>query len=288
MLFKKIIKAIIPPIFIDTASLFRLAPSKLIEWEYIPEGWSYSSKHPEVKGWNVESVLEIYKDKWPRFVKMVEGAAPLGVAHESSLINNEDILSHNTTISFGYALALAAKNKDHISILDWGGGIGHYYLLAKALLPDVDIDYNCKDVQLLCEYGAQLFPNQHFYIDERCFERKYDFVLASTSMHYTEDWKTLFKNLANSTDGYLYIANLPIVQQVPSFVFVQRPYQYGYNTEYISWCLNQTEFLQTAEEAGFKLLRKFVYGHKPIIHGAPEQNIYYGFLFKRVKKRNKK
>lgn len=127
---------------------------------------------------------------------------------------------------------------------------------------------------------AQLFPQQHFYPDERCFDRVYDFVLASVSIHYTEDWPALLQRLAGATSGYLYIANLPSVQQAPSFVFVQRPYQYGYNTEYLAWCLNRTEFLHTAERAGLHLLREFVYGHQPFIHGASEQNSYRGYLFR--------
>jgi putative methyltransferase (TIGR04325 family) len=152
-------------------------------------------------------------------------------------------------------------------------------LLAQALLPGVEIEYHCKDMPVLCEYGAQLFPRQHFYSNNRCLDRAYDFVLASTSMHYTEEWQTLLNRLAGATSGYLYIANLPSVQRAASFVFVQRPYQYGYNTEYLAWCLNQIEFLNIAEAAGLHLLREFVYGHQPVIHGAPEQNTYRGYLF---------
>lgn len=271
-----------PPLIVNIVNRLRPAPTSIVEWEYIPEGWSYASKHAEVRGWNVNGVLETYIEKWPQFVGMVEGTQPLGLSHESSLATNEDLHSHNTIMSFAYCLTLASSNKNRMSILDWGGGIGHYYLLSQALLPDIVIDYSCKDVPVLCDYGAELFPQQNFYTDERCFERTYDFVFASTSMHYTEDWQALFKRLALVAESYLYIANMPSVQKVPSFVFVQRPYQYGYDTEYLAWCLNQTELLHVAEEAEFKLIRKFVYGHKPVIHGAPEQNVYYGYLFKRI------
>ena len=269
-----------PPVFFHLTKRLRGGNRSRIEWEYVPEGWAYAETHPEVKGWNVQDVLEAYKEKWPKFVRMVQGTGPLGVAHESALTTNEDLSSHNTMMGFAYALALAAHKKDRLSMLDWGGGIGHYYLLAQALLPEVEIEYHCKDVPVLCEYGAQLFPQQHFSMDERCFDRVYDFVLASVSMHYTEDWQTLLQRLAGATRDYLYIANLPTVQKASSFVFVQRPYQYGYNTEYLAWCLNRTEFLHTAERAGLHLLREFVYGHQPFIHGAPEQNTYRGYLFR--------
>jgi putative methyltransferase (TIGR04325 family) len=280
MRLKDMIRLVTPPLLTYLAKRLRTDQKSRAEWEYIPEGWAYAETHPEVKGWNVQDVLEAYKEKWPRFVGLVQGTEPLAVAHESDLITNEDIYSHNTIMVFGYVLALAARKKDRISILDWGGGIGHYYLLSQTLLPGVKIDYHCKDVPVLCEYGAKLFPQQYFYTDERCFERAYDFVMASTSIHYTEDWQTLLQHLTDATSGYLYIANLPTVQQASSFVFVQRPYQYGYNTEYLGWCINRTEFLHTTERAGLHLLREFVYGHQPFIHGAPEQNTYRGYLFR--------
>jgi putative methyltransferase (TIGR04325 family) len=213
-----------------------------------------------------------------------QGTGPLGIAHESDKMANTDIYGHNAIMTFAYTLALAARKKDRLSILDWGGGIGHYYILAQALLPGVYIEYHCKDVPLLCEYGAQLFPEQYFYTDECCFKRTYDFVMASASIHYTEEWRVLLKNLADATNKYLYIANIPIVWQAPSFVFVQRPYQYGYNTEYLSWCLNRTEFLTTAEGSGLELVREFVHGYQPFIAGAPEQNIYRGYLFRHTEK----
>ena len=280
MTLKEVIRQVMPPAIIPLAKRLWAGRRSVVEWEYIPEGWAYAQTHPEVKGWNVRDVLETYRRKWPQFVAMVQGTGPLGVAHESSLTANEDIVSHNTMMTFAYVLALAAHRKDRLSMLDWGGGIGHYYLLAQVLLPGVEIEYHCKDVPVLCEHGAQLFPQQHFYTNELCFDRSYDFVLASGSLHFTEDWQTLVQRLAGATQEYLYIANLPSVERASSFVFVQRPYQYGYNTEYLAWCLNRTEFLRTAERAGLELAREFIYGHRPFIHHAPEQNVYRGYLFR--------
>lgn len=280
MMLKEVIRQVTPPAIIPLAKRLWAGRRSFVEWEYIPEGWAYARTHPEVKGWNVRDVLEAYKRKWPQFVAMVQATGPLGVTHESSLTTNEDIISHNTMMAFAYVLALAAHKKDRLSMLDWGGGIGHYYLLAQVLLPGVEIEYHCKDVPVLCEHGARLFPQQHFYANELCFDRSYDFVLASGSLHFTEDWQTLVQRLAGATRGYLYIANLPTVQRASSFVFVQRPYQYGYNTEYVGWCLNRTEFLTTAERARLELVREFIYGHRPFLYRAPEQNVYRGYLFR--------
>jgi putative methyltransferase (TIGR04325 family) len=250
------------------------------EWEYIPEGWAYAQAHPEVKGWDVEDIVRIYEQKWPHYVDMIQGTGPLGMAHESDLSTNENVNSHNTNMSFAYALSLAAYRLDTMSMLDWGGGIGHYYMLAKALLPEVEIEYHCKDVPVLAEYGAQLLPEQRFSADESCLERTYDFVLASGAMHFVEGWKGLLAGLAGATDGYLYVTRQPAVVQSESFVFVQRPYAYGYNTEYLGWCLNRAELVGEAEKSGLTLVREFVLGERPPISGAPEQCQYRGFLFR--------
>ena len=205
---KDMIRLVTPPVFVNLARRLRTPRESLVEWEYVPDGWAYAETHPEVKGWNAQDVLETYKGKWPLFARMVEGTGPLGVAHESALDTNEDVLSHNIVMTFGYALALAARDKKHLSLLDWGGGIGHYFLLARALLPEVEIEYHCKDVPLLSEHGARLFPEQHFYSDESCLDNAYDFVLASTSLHYTEDWRTLLHRLSRC-DARLFVYRQP-------------------------------------------------------------------------------
>lgn len=278
---KNIIKDWIPPfIWKSLSKRYHHRNIGFTEWEYIPDGWTYAQTHPEVKGWNIQDILETYQQKWPQFVQIVQGTESLGVAHESALTKNEDIYSHNTIMAFAYALTLACRHKDRLSMLDWGGGIGHYLLLAQGLLPGVEIEYHCKDVPVLVEHGATLFPNAHFYTDRVCLERPYDFVMASASIHYSEDWQKLLQQLANVTSSYLYIANLPTVHQAHSFVFIQRPYQYGYNTEYLGWCINQVEFLDIANQSGLDLVREFVYGHQPVIVNAPEQNSYRGYLFR--------
>jgi hypothetical protein len=77
------------------------------------------------------------------------------------------------------------------------------------------------------------------------------------------------------------VTRLPIVHQAPSYVMVQRPYQYGYNTEYLGWCLNRAEFLQCAQKTGLKLIREFVVEQLPPVHRAPEQPEHWGFLFRK-------
>ena len=250
------------------------------EWEVIPEGWSYAKGHPSVSGWNAPSVLETQLRKWPRFVAMAEGSGPLGFAHESDLSDRHDLASHNAVMSFAYAVSLAAHMRTRISFLDWGGGLGHFFILARRLLPNVQIEYHCKDVPLLADQGARFLPDQHFTSDDGCLDRKYDFVMASTSLHYVEDWRALLARLRAATGDILYVTGLPVVARSPSFVFAQRPHAFGYDTEYLAWSLNHDEFIAEATANGLHLLQELVVGHRPPISGAAEQAEYRGFLFR--------
>ncbi len=250
------------------------------EWEYVPEGWEAEQSNPAIKGWNAESVLESYNANWQGFIKNLKGVSPLGISPESKPFLRGNLVFHNIIMSYAYVLMRSAWAKSSITMLDWGGGIGHYYLISQALAPGLGIQYHCKDVPLLIEYARQLLPEVHFYSDDTWLAREYDLVLASGSLHYSQDWIELLRRLARVTKGYLYVTNLPIVENTPSFVFVQRPYSFGYATEYLGWALNRKEFLRYSEESGLELIREFIIGHQPVIHRAPEQNHYRGFLFR--------
>jgi putative methyltransferase (TIGR04325 family) len=284
---KQIIKQIVPPILIDVASYLRKSnshgergePPAPPEWEYMPDGWR--TRDERIKGWNVESIVEAQKAKWPAFMRIVQGKGPLGVAHESPVASAGDYQAHNVLMTFAYVLALTARNRDRISLLDWGGGVGHYCAVSRALLPGVTIDYHCKDMPLLCTQGREHFPEASFYEDEAaCFRRSYDLVLASGSLQFSEDWKGTVARLAAVSGSYLFITRLPTVHAAAPFVVVQRPYQYGYQTEYLCWFLNRQELVDHTTSLGMELVREFLIQAQPPVHNAPEQADYRGFLFR--------
>ncbi|MEG3989216.1 methyltransferase, TIGR04325 family [Microcoleus sp. S28C3] len=241
----------------------------LPEWEYIPQKWAKNNL--KIKGWNVESILEIRKANWSRFRELLQMAQPVANNHGT----------HNTYMAYAYVLALTAQRKERISILDWGGGLGEYYLLSKALLPDLEIDYHCKEVSVLCEAGRELLPEAKFYDDDsECFEQSYDLVVASSSLQYSENWQGVVSQLEAVSRSYLYITRLPIVHKAASFVVLQRPYQYGYGTEYLGWFLNRGEFLNYMNRGQMELVREFIMAEGFPVPGAPEPGEGRGFLFR--------
>ena len=58
---------------------------------------------------------------------------PLGVHHETARVTTGDVGAHNMLVSFAYVVALAARGRERLSVLDWGGGLGHYEALARSV-----------------------------------------------------------------------------------------------------------------------------------------------------------
>jgi putative methyltransferase (TIGR04325 family) len=247
-------------------------------WEYVPEGFARPAK-----GWNVAAISDAYREKWPAYLAAIEGTNPLGVNHEvprGADIGFEDLAAHNTLVSYAYVLALAARGRERISLLDWGGGIGHYLPLSRAILPGVEIDYHCKDVPVLAAHGRELFPAATFYDDDACLQRTYDLVLASSSVHYAADWRATLTGLAGATAGLLYVTRVPVARHAASFVVLQRAHDYGYDTEYLGWVLNRDELMAVAERAGVTLMREFLLADHIAADAAPESPVgHRGFLF---------
>ncbi len=266
---------LIPPYII------RLAKYLLSEWKYVPDGWP--AKHVGIRGWNDQSVADAQEKHWPKLFENVQGTGPLGVSHFPWRETRENRSDHNAMMSYGYVLALAARKKDRLKILDWGGGIGHYYLYSKALLPDVALEYHCHDLPNLCRLGVKLLPDVRFHESSTGpFGEQYDLVISSSSLHYFEKWQEVVRDLAALTAEYLYIARLQCVKNLPSFVVVQKPHSHGYQTEYLSWLINRGELVSCIEKSGLELRREFIYDEDWIIRKAPEKGECRGFLFRRV------
>ena len=195
-------------------------------------------------------------------------------------MRRDDPDAQQTVLAFAYALLRAARGKQRLSLLDWGGGPGHYAVLARALLPGVELDYHSRDLPPLVKLGRELLPQDTFHDDDSCLTRSYDLVVASSSIQYSEDWAATLTGLAASARDFLYVTRVPVALQAPSFVVLQRAYAYGYGTDYLGWVLNRDELLEQAGSAGAELERELILPAWLSASGAPESPIgHRAFLF---------
>ena len=249
--------------------------------EYAPDGWRTDLGKDAEKGWDTPAATVEEREKWGAFCAIVQGAGPLGFCHEhTDLAITRDIPFHNIHITFGYVLALAAHRKTTLSVLDYGGGLGHYEHLARALHPDLDLDYHCWEVPAMAEAGRQLNPHLRWHTDRSCLNNSYDLVMISGSLQYTEQWQTFLREIGQAipAGGYLYLTRVPVVEQVESFVAVQQ----AFNSRLLHMQFNKDTLLQGVEQAGFTTIREFVIGDRPVIKNAPEQCELRGWLFRKT------
>jgi putative methyltransferase (TIGR04325 family) len=281
----------IPPVLLPPAKKFIRAARRIAGtsqrrgWQFVPEGW----RTPPEVGWSDPSVVETQKRKWPDFVAMVSGTGMLGVAHEMPRIANDVVPHHNVIMTFAYVVARAAAQRSRLSVLDWGGGMGHYAVIARSVLPEMAFDYTVKDMPQLCRAGREVLPDVRFVADDESWlNEKFDLIMASGSLQYKENWRDLLHQFTEASNGWIYVTRIPVVEHASSHVIVQRPYHVGYNTEYISWVFNRAEFLDGAKGVGLTLVREFIMESGLLADGAPEEFRWGGFLFRVATKATRK
>lgn len=270
---------IAPPLLVEGLRRARTWLVRDHEWTWHGEEWP-DALRDEGPGWNEPTVVDAYERRWPSFLESVASGGPFRAAPDAEGSSSVDLEHHNATMVFAYSLLLSAQRRPKVRMLDWGGGMGHYLAIARAVAPGVEIEYTSRDLPLLVERGRRHFPEATFTAEDDCLANRYDFVLASASLHYSKDWRQTLGRLAVATDGFLLVTRAPMVTCAASFVFFQHPSDY--RTSYPGWCLNRAEFLEVAESHELSLVREFELGYSPVIQGAPEQNIFRGFLFQSI------
>jgi putative methyltransferase (TIGR04325 family) len=254
------------------------------EWEYVPEGFAGAARGTRAgMGWDAEDVARAYRDKWPAFVEAVSGTGPLGVYHEvhsGAPIDRHDVTAQNTHLALGYAVSRTPRSGDRLSVLDWGGALGHHFVVIKQLFPELDLDYHCRELPAVCAVGRDTVPEATFHDDDGCLDGEYDLVLASSVLQYAEDWRALIGRFVRAARGRVFITRLPwATDGHDSFVVLQRADAYGYATEYLGWVFNRRELLGAAEQARLRLERELILQEDFRIPGAPDGMTHSAFLF---------
>lgn len=241
-------------------------------WEYRPQGWSEDAA--EVPGWDLPSVLATFEDRLAIMQRRRGATVPVG----------GDLKMHNDLMAIGLAAARAALGLGAVRslcMLDWGGALAMHREALRLLLPELRLDYHCRDLSRFAARGRDLMPDVSFHDnDSDAFSRRYDFVLFSASLQYVRDWRGLLRKAAGNTDGLMLISRLQIVESVPSFVVRQNVYSTDYRSAFQSWVINRTELLAAITESGLVLEREFLVDERPFVPGVPEHAEGRSFLLR--------
>ena len=276
---RRLARALLPPAV--TAGLERLRGRRTVaEWTYLPS-WPAA----EGPGWTEPAIAEVQAKRLQAFVDSIAAPSPLGASAEGEPSDRRDYGVHNTYLAFAYVLGRAALSApgSPVTILDWGGGLGQYHLLARSLFPELELSYTCHDLEPLATMGASLVDGVTFDADrDRVLAGRYDLVVASSSLHYAEAWRDLLRSLCGAASTWLYVTRQPVVMGAEDYVLVQRAHRHGYPTSYPGWVLNRDGLVDAVEAEGLELHREFLIDERPPASGAPEAPEYRGFLFRRT------
>ena len=257
-------------------------PTPPPQLEYAPDGWNTQLGPEAAKGWNDPAAAREEQEKWDAFCSAVYGTGPLGFCHEhTDLTITRNISFHNIHITFGYVLALASQKKDAVSVLDYGGGFGHYCMVGKALLPEIEIAYHCWEVPVMADEGKRLNPDINWHTGPECLDKTYDLVMISGSLQYVEHWQEFLCDISKAVapGNYLYLTRVPVIEEAESYVAVQK----AFDSRLLHMQFNRRDLLKGVEQAGFEMVREFVVGDSSFILNAPEQFEMRGWLFRKCR-----
>jgi putative methyltransferase (TIGR04325 family) len=248
-------------------------------YEYVGPEWP--KEIGAATGWDEPFAIEIMEANWERYRAMAEGTARWDRRPWNTSISDQ--FAANDMSSFALSLALSARGRDRVSVLDWGGAFGHYALIARTLLPHVDIDYTVKERRAMCAAGTRLNPRVSFTSDDdAALSRRYDLVVAAGALQYSQNWSDVATKLAESATNWLLFTQLPITDPWhPSFVVAQRLRRSGVAGDSTCWIFDKREFIHHLRGCGLTLLREFLSAGPRRVKRGPANSISTALLFRR-------
>ena len=155
--------------------------------------------------------------------ELTEVVVKKNIAFRNS-INNESYLNgdvNRTLLAISFALNLSS-----IRVLDFGGGGGYHYTLAKHVLGDkCEIKWNIVETDSMCESGVSIADqNLKFFNDVHTASTdlgNIDLILASGALQYCPDPLAYLKNLLNVSAKYIYITRTPFFTGSNKLISIQ-------------------------------------------------------------------
>ena len=232
-------------------------------------------------GWS-DAAQESVKGHEDGVARVTSGAC-IGVPPGETLSNSSDASkqSHDLLVQLGLVVARAATGCEGFRLLDFGGGLGIHALAVARLLPELRFEYTVADLSAFCEVGRRVNPRVRFVTSLQEAGQKYHLVYASSSVQYSQDWRTLMANLCDVAAKTLFVTRTPFVFHRPAFVTIQR----AYKTQYPGWVFNYQDFVGEVSNHGFALKEVFLNGRGIAVRGVSDRIVHVGLLFERVESR---
>ncbi|MBS0335295.1 MAG: hypothetical protein JSS40_00425 [Proteobacteria bacterium] len=276
---KQFLLRVLPPFVVDILrGANRMLGRSSEGLSFAPDGWQTGL--PPGAGHEsaalIASDVREWQSVWAPFLEQLETRPSLPIPVGEAPCQHKD--DQITWMNYAHALAQASRDRKALRILDYGGGLGAYHAVGKALAPAVRLEYHCKESAEMVRAGRRLNPEAIWHTDDSCLDHPYDLIVFGSVLQYIQDWPALLRRAAAAARGFVYVAETPVVMQGASYVAIQRLR----GAAMLSQQISKAELLAAASEAGLVPAREFPVSAHQHVADAPEQPVYYSCLFRRI------
>jgi putative methyltransferase (TIGR04325 family) len=272
---RKVARLLLPPVLMHACRKMR---SNTHEWRALAPNSSW----PSGSGWSDPKVVAVQKSKWNRLLEKAEGTRVLDFNPEANVEDwRNDLYAQGHWYMIAYALSRTAKN-GHCRMIDYGSGLGQFGVILRALLPEIELEYVGIDLPEVIAEARVCNTKGAFYSSEEYRDiQPADFMLASSSLQYNENWEEQLALLAGLSLSRFFITRTLVTDGDSDFICVQNPGAVGYGAEYAGWVFSEKSLPRAMKRLGFELEREMLIWPGPIISGHAERVVFKGYLFLR-------
>ena len=261
--------------------------SKKIITIYNPYGWfgnysSWEDAEKECTGYDSDKIFEKVKNA---LLKVKKGEA---VYERDSVIF--DHIEYSWPLLAGL-MWIAAKGKNKLNIIDFGGSLGSAYFQNRIFLKELDeLHLNIVEQKKFVECGKKYFENKQlrfFYDIEACLrENNSNVILFSSVVQYLKEPYQFLEKILNYNFKYIIFDRTAFIEDDVDRITIQKVPPKIYKASYPAWFFSKKKFFKLFEEK-YELIAEF---QSPIISKINLGDTigeYNGFIFKLKKNINK-
>jgi putative methyltransferase (TIGR04325 family) len=244
--------------------------------------WMSPAEDSSTIGYTKSSLVDAPVRHFPEILSRIGGPQPYG-CKPGEVRGDTTAYWHQQAFPFAYAIGRCLPTDRTLKVLDWGGGLGLYWHLARTLFPDLPLDYHIHELPEFSRRGSEFTPDAHFHFKTSEWEGdRFDLVVASGSLQYAHDWRGVLKELARATSNLMYLARIPVLfEEAEPRNVLHRPRSYGYEADVSFRVLPRSGILGTVEREGLRLVREFVGAEEIVVHPDRTKIPFRGYLLQR-------
>jgi putative methyltransferase (TIGR04325 family) len=227
----KVIRSFIPPIINDY-----IASKK---WSFEGNYSSFEEASSKCKGYSDKETVSEIKKKFTESIKSRSGRQIFLDQYDQQLLS-------------AFFIATRALVKNHISVLDLGGGFGiHYHQIKNAAGSKMSFKWDVVETAVLAnEATAQNRYEELSFYDNigHLVNNRYDIILTSGTLQYLPDPFAMFRYFQEIQHQFLIINRFPLIDEPADRLTIQNVPKSYYSASFPSWFFSSEKWISAFEK----------------------------------------